>query len=466
MKGKIGYLVGVIIVFLLGVLVGELAGGGLGGKKDVLLSNGQSVETKLSDLEKKLDGMLNLGPSALKSDKPFQFNLDKTPVLGKGSAKVKIVLWSDFQCPYCKRMDESLEQLVKSDTGKYALYAKDLVVHPNAMIEHQAALAANAQGKYWEMHDLLFKNQQEMQQLGGDPNAMRAKMEEYAKQVGLNVDKFKTDLDSDAIKAQIEADKKEAQTIPIESTPTAFINGVFNGYDPEEIKAKAVEEASGGKSGSGVESKINSLEGKIDRLGEYMEKMKKAAQGGGENQGPQMGKEYTFNLENTPVMGKPDAKVKLVEFSDFQCPYCERMAAILEDIQKQHPDQVAIYFKDFLIHPPAGLEHEAARSAAAQGKFKEMHDLLFKNRQELTSIGNDEAKMKEKLLALGKEAGLNTGKLKADLDSSKYREQVVASMNEGKGVNVRGTPSVFMNGYFYGYDPSILKAKVDEALKK
>jgi protein-disulfide isomerase len=465
MKGKIGYLVVLIVVFLVGVLVGELAGGGMGKKKDIVLSNGQSLEARLGDLESKLDSIVNTSPGALKSDKPFQFNLDKTPVLGKSSAKVKIVLWSDFQCPYCKRMAESLETLVKSDTSKYALYAKDLVVHPTAMIEHQAALAANAQGKYWEMHDLLFKNQQELMQVGSDPGGMKTKLEEYAKQIGLNVDQFKADLEKEDFKAAIEADKKEAQAIPIDSTPTVFVNGFFHGYDPEEIKAKAVEAADGAKAG-GVESKLNSIDTKIERMGQYFEKLKKS-QGGGEPQGPQPGKEYTFNMENTPVIGKPGAKVKLVVFSDFQCPYCERMATILEDIQKESPDNIAIYFKHFLIHPAAGLEHEAAMSAAAQGKFKEMHDILFKNRTELTGLGQQGAdKLKEKIYELAKEAGVNPDKVKADLESGKYREQVAAAMKEGQAAGVRGTPSVFVNGYFYGYDPAQIKPKVDEALKK
>jgi len=464
MKGKIGYLVVVIIVFLVGVLVGELAGGGLK-KKDLVLSNGQSLEARLGDLEKKLDGMLNVGPGALRSDKAFQFNLEKTPVMGKSSAKVKIVLWSDFQCPYCKKMAEAMESLPKSDPGKYALYAKDLVVHPSAMLEHQAALAANAQGKYWEMHDLLFKNQAELAQISSDPGALKLKLADYAKQIGLNVEKFNADLEKDEFKAAIEADKKEAQAIPIDSTPTVFINGFFHGYDPEELKTKAVEAAEGAKSG-GVETKLNSIDQKIDRVGQYFEKLKKA-QGGGEPQGPQMGKEYKFNFENTPVIGKPGAKVKLTVFSDFLCPYCDKMALILEDMQKQSPDDVAIYFKHFLIHPTARLEHEAAMSASAQGKFKEMHDILFKNRQELSGIAQQgDDKLKEKIYSLAKEAGVNADKVKADLDSGKYKEQVAAAMKEGQEAGVRGTPSVFVNGYFYGYDPAALKLKVDEALKK
>lgn len=463
MKGKAGYLL-VAIVLLSGLLSGCKAK-----PEDVKLSNGQSLDARLAELEKKLDGLFTAGPSKLMSDKPFEFNLTNAPRLGNADAKAKIVIWSDFQCPYCKRMSEALIPLAKAEPSKYAVYAKELVVHPTAMLEHQAALAAEAQGKYWEMSNQLFQSQSEMAQVSrGDKEAYKTKLVEYAAKVGLNVEQFKADLEKESIIATIEANRKEAQAIPIESTPTVFINGFFHGYVPEEIIAKAGEIAGGRSAGSaGVEARLNSIDKKIDKVVQNIEKMKKAAQGGGENQGPESGKEYKFDLTNAPVIGKPDAKVKLVVFSDFQCPYCDKMAFILEDIQKQAPNDISIYFKDFLIHPTAGVEHEAARSAAAQGKFKEMHDILFKNRQDLTQLSQQgEDKLKEKILSLAKEAGVNVDKLKADLDSGKYREQVAASMKEGRDAGVRGTPSIFVNGYFYGYDPAQIKPKVDEALKK
>ena len=160
MKGKAGYIIVTVIIFLIGLLIGDLAGGGLGKNKAVTLSNGQTVEAKLGDIDKRLDDLekgIMGGGGGLDQNKAYKTDVTGAPVLGNPDAKVKIVLWSDFQCPFCKNMAKALEDLVKSDPKKYGLISKDMVVHPSAMLEHEAALAANAQGKYWVFHDLLFR---------------------------------------------------------------------------------------------------------------------------------------------------------------------------------------------------------------------------------------------------------------------------------------------------------------------
>ena len=188
-----------------------------------------------------------------------------------------------------------------------------------------------------------------------------------------------------------------------------------------------------------------------------------------QQQGPTKGTEYGFDIAKgaAPVIGDVNAKVKVVIFSDFQCPYCEKMSGILEDIQKEHPRDVAIFYKNFVVHQGALLEHVAAMSAFDQGNFKQMHDLLFKNRKELTGIsGQGEDQLKEKLVELGKQAGLNAYKLKSDLDSGKYQELITSNKKEGQQAGVYATPSVFINGYFYGYDPDEVKKQIEEALNK
>jgi len=455
MKGKIGYLIAGIILFLAGVLVGELMGGGLG-EKDVKLSTGQSLDAKLEQIQGKLAGIFN------EDTKEYTFNLDGTPMLGNGNAKVKIVVWSDFLCPYCKTMEKALEELVKNNPGKYALYMKDKLVHPTAALEHEAGQAANAQGKYWEFASLLFENQGQITQLSsGDQAAYQARLVELAQTVGINVDQFKADLESHKYKPVLDKEEQESQQVKISSTPSIFINGRRYSGDADAIKKKAEELlAAGGKltGKAGLESRLNDIEDKVAKLVEYFEKQR----------GPKIeqGKEYSFNLEGGPVIGSRNAKVKVVIFSDFQCPYCERMGQILEEFQAQNPG-MAVFYKNFVVHPKAQLVHEAAMSASAQGKFKQMHDLLFKNRGDLTRLSQEsEDKLKEKILELGKEAGLNVSRLKSDLEEGKYREQLAADQAEGKNVGVSATPSVFVNGFFHGYNPDDIKAKISEALKK
>jgi protein-disulfide isomerase len=472
MKGKAGYIIVTVIIFLIGILVGDLAGGGLGKNKAVTLSNGQTLDARLADIDKRLgdiDKAILGGGGGLDQTKAYKTDVAGAPVLGNADAKVKIVLWSDFQCPFCKNMAKALEDLVKTDTKKYGLFSKDLVVHPTAMLEHEAALAANAQGKYWEFHDLLFENQPELQQLSQnqDDTAYKAKLVELGQKAGLDTNKLKTELDGHSYLAQIQKEIEEAKAMPINSTPTVLINEYFYGFDPAEIKAKAQElgEGKGGEAVSGTESKIKSIEKHLENLGKAIERKKAAAEG--EQRGPKQGTEYKFDLTKGPVVGEREAKVKIAVFSDYMCPYCERMSGILEGFQAEHPKDIAVFEKNFVVHPPAGIEHEAAMSAAAQGKFKAMHDLLFKNQQEMQQLGQQgEDKLKEKIMALGKEAGLNVNQLKADLESGKYRDTIASDMKEGKEAGITGTPSVFVNGFFYGYNPEDIKKQIDEALKK
>jgi len=461
MKGKIGYLVAAIIIFLVGILVGQLAGG-FGKKKDITLSSGQTLGAKLTEMDQKLNKILTAGSGGPSRDQEFKFGLSNTPVLGDPEAKVKMVIFSDFLCPFCKKMADALEEMVKAEPKKFALFSKEYVVHPGAILEHQAALAAHAQGKYWEMHDLLFQNQPELGQLSrgeGDKEAFKNKLTELAKSIGLDTDKFKADLDNESYLPQIQADMEEGKNAEVPATPTVFINGYFYGYNPDELKAKA-RELAGEK--PGIEATLTSIDQKIEQMAAYVKSVKAARE---RPKGLEQGKKYEFDLSNAPVIGNRGAKTQVVVFSDFQCPFCEQMAGLLEQVQAEHPNNVAVFFKNFVVHAPAGIEHEAAMSANAQGKFKQMHDILFKNRAELTKLsGEGEEKLTARILELAAQAGVNVNKLKADLDSNKYQEMIAKDMNEGREAEIGSTPTVLVNGYFYGFQRDAIKAKIYESM--
>ena len=148
------------------------------------------------------------------------------PTLGPAFAKVTIVEWSDFQCPYCSRAAATLEKLRD-------LYSKDvrlvfrnlpLPMHPNARMAAQAAMAAHAQGKFWPMHDKLFANQAALD---------RGSLERTAEELGLDMERFKVDYESAAVTAMIEADEAAATAAHIRGTPTLFVNGrLFWGVPP------------------------------------------------------------------------------------------------------------------------------------------------------------------------------------------------------------------------------------------
>lgn len=152
---------------------------------------------------------------------------------GPANAPVMLIEYGDFQCPACEAYEPVLEKLEAdaSTTFKIVFRNYPLPQHPNALPAAYAAEAAGLQGKYWEMHDLLFNNHTDWTELS-DPTSIFVG---YATSIGLDVNKFKTDMTSDAVKARVQRDLDEGTKIGINYTPTFFLNGKIisnpQGYD-------------------------------------------------------------------------------------------------------------------------------------------------------------------------------------------------------------------------------------------
>lgn len=164
---------------------------------------------------------------------------DEDTYLGNKDAKVTLVEYSDFQCPACKAFEDIVKQLRESYS------AEDLKIvyrhfplrsiHPNADLAAQAAEAAGEEGKFWEMKDLLFKNQSEWSQ-EKDPKGLFGA---YAKEVGLDVAEFDEDLlPEDDSKERVEKDYQSGVALGFNSTPTFILNGVVlkNPQNLDEFK--------------------------------------------------------------------------------------------------------------------------------------------------------------------------------------------------------------------------------------
>jgi protein-disulfide isomerase len=131
--------------------------------------------------------------------------------------------------------------------------------------------------------------------------------------------------------------------------------------------------------------------------------------------------------------------VTLVEFSDFECPFCSRAAAVVEKIREKYGDRVRFVFRQFPLpmHQNAHEAAEASLAAHAQGKFWQFHDVLFENQKQL-----DKASLEDH----AKQVGLDVGTFKQALESDKYAAAVDADMKLGSQVSVQGTPTLFING--------------------
>ena len=144
----------------------------------------------------------------------------------------------------------------------------------------------------------------------------------------------------------------------------------------------------------------------------------------------------------SPARGPSNARITLVEFSDFECPYCSLAAAELKSVFTAYPKDVRVIFKQFPLsmHPNAPLAAAASLAANDQGKFWEMHDKLFANFKQLS---------REHIFAWAQQMGLDMARFTHDVDSGKYKAIIDRDVRDGENLSVYGTPSFFINGKRY-----------------
>jgi protein-disulfide isomerase len=151
-------------------------------------------------------------------------------------------------------------------------------------------------------------------------------------------------------------------------------------------------------------------------------------------------KVYNIPLANSPMRGPSDAKVTVVEFADYQCPFCGQAEALVTQVLQDYPKDVRLVYKQFplaTIHPQAMAAAKAALAAGRQGKYWEMHDLLFRNQRDLSP---------EKLSQLAGSLQLDVMQFEKDMESPEVLAQISREQQEGKSADVVGTPTIFVNG--------------------
>ncbi len=365
------------------------------------------------------------------------------PSVGPADAKVVIQYYYDYQCPFCVRLGATFDQFLPQYPKDVRVVFKQhpLPMHAQAGISAQGALAAHKQGKFLEMHKKLYESSSQLS---------RDKVLEIAKGLGLDMDRFAKDMDSDAVKNQIAAETKEVEAIGASGTPASFVNGRYvSGAKPLEFwKTITEEELKWAREGNRPQFTV----GKNVR--DTMPPQ--AAQ-----RGPDASKVYDLAMGKAPVLGNSSAKVTILHFYDYQCPFCIRVGPTLEQLLKDYPNDVRIAFMQHPLpmHGQAMIASQAAMAAAAQGKFEPMHKKLH----EMNARPD-----REKILQAAKDIGLDVDRFTKEIDGNSYKAAIDEMTKTAMDVGATGTPASFVNGrYLSGAQPiEAFKKLVDEEIAK
>ena len=377
-------------------------------------------------------------PGAPSPSDVYKVPVDGAPSKGPRDALVTIVVFSDFQCPFCSRIEPTLTQVMDTYKGKVRVVWRDfpLNFHKDAVPAAIVARVAGEQGKFWQMHEKLFANQSALD---------RASLEKYARELGLNMGKVKSALDSKKYEKEIQADMALGSKVGVQGTPASFVNGRFvSGAQPFEAWKAVIDQEL---------AKAEALVKKGTAKGKLYETIMKEAKaqvaaapsggvepGGPGPGGPEMDKTvYKVEVGKAPSRGPKNAPITVVVFSDFECPYCSKVEPNIAQLEKDFPGKIKVVWKDFPLsfHQNARPAAIAARVAGEEGKFWQMHEKLFQNQRAL-----DRASLER----YAQEIGLDVAKLKNALDTNKYNADIDADMKSGAAVGVQGTPATFING--------------------
>jgi protein-disulfide isomerase len=317
----------------------------------------------------------------------------KMPAPTAAPAPVEIVVYSDFQCPFCAHFASAVREVQAKGIEGIPATVKfkhfPLSIHPAALLAHHAAVAAGEQGRFWEMHDLLFAHQAAVK---------REDLLVYAKSLKLNLDRFRRDLDSERTKQLVEADRIEGEKLGVQGTPAFFING---------------NRFSGTRSLDQLKSLVTAEARRLQALSEITDALMSR--------------------------GPADAPITLEFFADLQSPVTRLALNVLDQTLKKYPRTVRLQFRNFPLsfHPQAALAHEATMIAARYGRFWEFANYV---------IEHQDALKEQDLIVQAGRLGLDQNGFAETLQQHKYAPRVETDLIAGMKRGLRGSPVVFVNG--------------------
>jgi protein-disulfide isomerase len=412
------------------VAVAACVSGAIGYFVGLQMHSGGSVGTPLRADNRAAAQAAQLPPG---SEIVYKVAVGSAPVKGDPEAKVTIVEFSDFECPFCGRAIEVLKQ-VEARYGKdvrLAFKHNPLPMHPDAPYAARAAIAAGKQAKFWQMHDKLFEAN-----VARTPNGLKPdRIDQMARDLGLDLDRFHRDVDSQEAKDQVEADQAQARTLGASGTPYFYVNGQrIAGAQPFE-QFKLVVDSALKRAEAALAKGVSRKD-----LYEALVKDGQSAPPAPPPQPPPAAQARNVDLgADSPWTGAKHAKVTIVEFSDFQCPFCLRAEPTLRRILETYKGDVKLVWRNepLSFHPNALPAARAAMAAHKQGKFWQMHERMFQHQSELS-----EAKYEE----WAKQIGLDLPRWRKDKESLELATAIEADSRYANQVGADGTPAFFING--------------------
>jgi protein-disulfide isomerase len=374
------------------------------------------------------------------NDKLFVFKVDpgSSPSVGPKSAPVTIVEFLDFQCPFCARGDQTVQRILAEYKDKVRVVFKQhplAAIHPQAALASEAALAAHEQGRYLEMHKKIFSVPGALSQTGNDPGPVRERLTGMAREIGLDEAKFKTSLNSGKHRTAIEADTKLAESLGATGTPAFFINGRFlSGARPfEQFKEVIDQEIAGKRPTFEWGTHVSQLRGR-----EEAEEAKRRQDEARRRQEDEK-KVYQVDLKNAVSTGTERAAVTIVEFTDFQCPFCQKVQPALKQLLQDYKGKLRLVTKNLPLafHPQARPAARAALAAHRQGKYWEYRDLVFANNRTISE---------QSLLGHAQTLGLNLDRFRADMASPEIDQIISTDEQTAQEIGATGTPTFLING--------------------
>jgi protein-disulfide isomerase len=360
------------------------------------------------------------------------------PAWGSPEAPVSVVVISDFECPYCARVTSTLARVEKEygpERVRVVWKHNPLPSHPGARPAAEAAAAVHALGgDFWKFHDLAFSHQRE---LSGD-NFTR-----WAAEAGVDAGRLAAELKTERASAKVERDMALARQIGARSTPHFRINGkALIGAQPFEQFKRLIDEQL-----AAAEALAKTGVRRADLSLQLTKTNFRAAPPPEKPKAPEAPPIDTRVWKvpvsaDDPVQGPADALVTIVEFSDFQCPYCSKVGPTLERLREEYPKDVRVVWKDFPLsfHPrakPAAILARFAYDQHGNDGFWKAHDALFESQKNLED---------ESLVRIAEALGLDGQRARAALASGRYDEKLSQSAGLGGDFAVPSTPHFFVNG--------------------